>query len=134
MQNPVKKEVIYPEGSLVFVWNADEGILNSIKDSLHKWISPHTYSCKLCELTHGFFNEKKAWRTFLDSHGAPAFFFYRDTFESSGIPGFLTMGFPLVLERRQGQWHILMDSEALQEITNLSGLILTLEQRTKNKG
>lgn len=35
-------------------------------DSAHKIISPATYDCKLCELTHGVFKENELWSRFLD--------------------------------------------------------------------
>lgn len=131
-QRPSDIEKNHPEGSLVFVWNADAGILNAVKDSLHKWISPETYSCRLCELTHGFAKEKKAWRTFLDCVGKPVFFYYRDTFDQTGISGDFPYAFPLVLERNKSQWKKLLGPDQFVEITTLEGLIRALEQNLRS--
>ena len=53
----------------IFIYNADSGLANSALNSLHKVISPATYTCSLCELTFGFVNMKKEWKQFLKSSG-----------------------------------------------------------------
>lgn len=50
---------------LVFVYNADSGLFNTVTDIAHKIISPSTYSCQLCTLTHSYFSVKKDWTDFL---------------------------------------------------------------------
>jgi len=37
---------------LIFVYNADSGLLNAMKDWAHKIVSPETYPCSLCALTY----------------------------------------------------------------------------------
>ncbi|WP_241234677.1 hypothetical protein [Nonlabens ponticola] len=54
-------------GKLIFVYNANSGRINSWLDSAHKIISPSTYQCKLCELTHGAFTEHDEWSRFRES-------------------------------------------------------------------
>jgi hypothetical protein len=129
MHKPKEITKEYPEGSLVFVWNADAGILNAVKDSLHKWISPETYSCKLCQLTHGFRTENLAWRKFLDSNGRPAFFFYRDTFQNSGIVNEVEGRYPAVIERQKDHWRMVLKPEDFDQITSLPELIALLSSR-----
>jgi hypothetical protein len=119
----------HPEGSLVFVWNADSGILNAVKDSLHKWISPETYSCRLCQLTYGFSSEKKAWREFLDSSGRPVFFYYRDTLGAAGISGDLPDSFPIVAGLQNGKWEVLLGAQEMDEVSSLQELIKLLKDR-----
>jgi hypothetical protein len=68
---------------VVFVYNADAGRLNAILDSAHKLISPDTYQCALCEITHGAFGERKAWQEFKKSLALPVVFYHRDEFESA---------------------------------------------------
>jgi len=128
---PILKE--YPEGSLVFVWNANAGMLNAVRDSLHKWISPETYSCRLCELTHGFSSAKKAWKNFLEDFERPAFFYYRDTLQDSGIRLSFTSTYPLVLELHMGQWRALLTAADFEEITTLEELIDTLKTKISDR-
>jgi hypothetical protein len=47
---------------LIFVYNADSGGLNTLFDIAHKVVSPETYSCSLCMLTHGVLSERTAWK------------------------------------------------------------------------
>ncbi len=39
--------------ALVFVYNANSGLLNALLDMGHKVVSPRTYPCSLCALTYG---------------------------------------------------------------------------------
>lgn len=65
---------------IVFVYNAESGFLNFCKDALHKWFSPATYPCKLCDLTYSNVGEKKIWREYYNALPIPCEFLYRDTF------------------------------------------------------
>ena len=53
--------------SLIFVYNADSGIFNSISDTANKIISPSTYRCNLCKITYGIVNEKDEWKSFISN-------------------------------------------------------------------
>ncbi len=66
---------------LIFVYNATSGKLNVLFDIAHKIISPSTYDCSLCALTHGAFAEKKAWAKFRDESSAEMIFLHKDEFE-----------------------------------------------------
>ena len=37
---------------VIFVYNADSGMLNFVVDAAHKLFSPSTYPCNLCALTY----------------------------------------------------------------------------------
>jgi hypothetical protein len=39
---------------LLFVYNADSGLFNSIAEAAHKIVSPQTYRCDLCRITYGW--------------------------------------------------------------------------------
>ena len=67
---------------LVFVYNADSGLFNTMTDIAHKMFSPSTYSCNLCAITHGLFAEKQEWREFIEQLGMPVEFLHRDEFKS----------------------------------------------------
>ena len=45
---------------LIFIYNAQKGRLNSLIDYIHKTVSPGTYSCNLCAITHNF-KKKLKW-------------------------------------------------------------------------
>lgn len=66
--------------SIIFVYDADAGLLNVLVDALHKALSPRTYRCHLCRLTHGTFGMHRAWRAFVDELTYPTLFYHRDEF------------------------------------------------------
>ena len=66
---------------LVFVYNADGGLFNTATDIAHKILSPDTYSCDLCALTHGYFSVRKNWVGFLDTLPLECDFLHRDEFK-----------------------------------------------------
>ncbi len=68
------------QDSLIFVYNADRGLFNTLADIGHKIFSPETYSCSLCALTHGYFQERKSWREFVQTLPLPCHFLHRDEF------------------------------------------------------
>lgn len=45
-----------------FIYNAKNNVASSIFDLAHKIISPETYQCNLCKLTHGAFTESKKFK------------------------------------------------------------------------
>ena len=63
---------------LLFVYNADSGLLSGLKDLLHKNISPHTYACRLCAVTYNNFGMLSDWREFWQDLGKPVEFLHRD--------------------------------------------------------
>lgn len=65
---------------LIFVYNADSGLLSAVRDALHKTISPSTYPCRLCDLTFGAVRTKSAWKEFIDGLGLLVEFLHRDEF------------------------------------------------------
>ncbi len=65
---------------LLFVYNADSGLFNTMADIGHKIFSPETYQCSLCALTHGYFKERGEWRSFIESLDRECVFLHRDEF------------------------------------------------------
>jgi hypothetical protein len=68
------------ETTLIFVYNADSGLLNALNDGILKVLSPSTYDCRLCGLTFGVVSMKTPWRRFIESLDLPVEFLHRDEF------------------------------------------------------
>jgi len=66
--------------TMVFVYNADSGIFNTLTDIAHKIFSPSTYQCQLCALTHSYFSARASWKDFLQKSDYPLEFLHRDQF------------------------------------------------------
>jgi len=65
---------------IIFVYNADSGLFNLLSDMAHKFISPETYDCQLCMLTHGHFGMRDQWHEYLETLNAEIEFLHRDEF------------------------------------------------------
>jgi hypothetical protein len=85
---------------LVFVYNADGGLFNTLTDVAHKILSPETYACNLCALTHTAFGMRREWKEFLDSLDARPEFLHADELRRRyGVTG---LALPAILRRRRG--------------------------------
>ena len=84
--------------TLIFVYNTDSNPISSLIDLGHKILSPETYSCSLCKLTHGPFTEIDAWKAFRTSIGFPMEFLHRDEFEKKYNQRFQ---YPVILKKTQ---------------------------------
>lgn len=114
--------------TLIFVYNADGGWLNALRDMVHKIVSPASYPCSLCALTYGAVTKRPAWRAFLARLGMPTQFLYRDAFQrdldNRDIP------LPVILLLREGYpKEVLISASELDALLDLSALIALLEQR-----
>ncbi len=69
------------EKKLVFVYNADSGIVNIVKDYWHKLLRPSTYQCNLCAQTFSAFGMKRDWKKFINKLDFEAEFLHKDEFE-----------------------------------------------------
>jgi len=66
--------------NLVFVYNADSGLFNTLSDIAHKLLSPNTYQCNLCNLTHSYFSAREEWLVFLKDLDSDIEFLHRDEY------------------------------------------------------
>jgi len=65
---------------LVFVYNADSGMFNTLTDIAHKVFSPQTYECNLCAISHSYLSERGEWKEFIQDLGVDCEFLHRDEF------------------------------------------------------
>ena len=112
---------------LIFVYNADSGLVNTVKDIGHKLFSPQTYDCLLCSLTHGTFRENPEWKRFREKSRSEMLFLHRDEFESSYGRH---MEYPVIL-REQEEIEVAISKDQLAEFTDLNELIAAVAQLEK---
>ena len=65
---------------LLFVYNADGGLLPGLMDAFHKILSPATYACSLCAITYGTTSMRPEWKDFIKSLPVSVEFLHRDEF------------------------------------------------------
>ena len=86
----MEKESQQTRPALVFVYNADSGLLNTLADVAHKIFSPRTYPCNLCALTNSALGMRKGWKRFLEGLGGPLEFLHADELKArygvAGVP------------------------------------------------
>ena len=110
---------------ITFVYNANSGRINTWLDIGHKILSPETYSCNLCSLTHGIFSEKDEWKKYREESEIELEFLHKDEFEKKyGIKDY---SYPIVLKsEKNGSFDILLTTEEVNQLENLEALIKSL--------
>jgi len=104
---------------LLLVYNAKSDILNSAFDFAHKIISPKTYNCNLCKLTHGNFGEKKEWIEFREKSNHDIEFLHIDEFEMT----FPREQYPAVFKLENEVLTTMIDAEELNAMESMQGLV-----------
>ena len=102
---------------LIFVYNADSGILNLLKDAAHKMLKPETYPCSLCALTYGAVSEKRRWWKFRKEDGRSMRFLHKDKFEAEFGKRY---EYPVVLEQYQPvRLSVVLNTQALDNLQDV---------------
>ena len=114
---------------LVFVYNADSGVFNTLTDIAHKLISPSTYQCDLCSITHGVFRERDQWRNFIESLPVEVAFFHRDEFLERYSKDTGQLSFPCVLMEEGGHYSQLIDRNEISQCDSADCLSALVRQR-----
>ncbi len=110
---------------LIFVYNADSGLFNTLTDIAHKLFSPHSYPCTLCALTHSPVAMRGAWKAFIAGLDAECEFLHRDQFRTR-YPT-LEIPLPAVLYENGGDARLCLPADSInqcQEIGALEQLIV----------
>ena len=118
---------------LIFIYNANAGKINGLLDSVHKIVSPSTYECSLCSITHGVFTESKVWAAYRESSKVEMSFLHKDEFlkqyNSKWLPAF---SFPIVLSSGANGLSVFITTEVLNNVVSQEDLINLVEGRLKN--
>jgi hypothetical protein len=110
----------YSEGTLLFVYNADSGLFNTVTDIAHKIFSPQTYQCDLCALTHGYFSVREAWQGFIEALEVPCEFIHRD--QLAAFPQINATQLPAIYRRQDGVWRLCLDPLAIASCGDMAAL------------
>ena len=120
-------ETPLPKDRLIFVYNADSGLVNMLMDWSHKILQPSTYSCQLCSLTYGHTRMHKKWHAFTSDLSFDTLFLHRDEFRQQ-YPRLHDLLLPCILIERKDDDHsiaVLLDAERLNQQRTLDQLIET---------
>ena len=113
----------------LFVYNANSGAWSAVFDTAHKILSPSTYACNLCQLTHGVFGEREAWKEFKKRWPHRLEFYHHDEFEKIHPP---QKRYPVVL-RLDDDNHLseVLDAAEIERLSRLEDLIEMLRKRSE---
>jgi len=105
---------------LVFVYNADSGMFNTLTDIAHKVFSPQTYECNLCAISHSYLNERSEWKEFIQNLGVECEFLHRDEFLKKYNSE--ENSFPVIFELLDGELKLQLSSEEINNCKSMDDL------------
>ena len=121
-----------PDPYLVFVYNADSGFFEALKDGVTKFASPSTYPCRLCALTYGLATMRPRWRRFVEGLGVRVEFLHRDEFRERY--GESEAGYPSAYIDRGGELEPFISSDEMNATETLDDLMETVRERLDERG
>jgi hypothetical protein len=110
--------------TILFVYNADSGLFNTLTDIAHKIFAPETYECNLCAITYGNFAMRAEWKAFLETLEVELEFLHRDEF--SGRYPEVTVTLPAIFLKdgdRLAPWIPAEEINACGSVDDLKALI-----------
>ncbi|MDJ0844031.1 GTPase [Crocosphaera sp.] len=114
---------------IIFVYNANSGLMNTVLDIGHKIISPDTYECNLCNITYGILKENKEWKAFRESSTDELEFLHKDEFEQKYQQ---VRDYPIVLvSNKKDELSELINKEELNKMQSAKELMQKLQQSIK---
>lgn len=114
---------------LLFVYNAKSGLFNKATDFAHKIVSPKTYNCSLCSITHGNFSVHKEWANFISSLNIKVVFLYKNDFEVS-FPDEST-SYPVVYLKDGNKLDKFLSTSEIVKQKQLTDLIQIIKNKLK---
>ena len=109
---------------LIFVYNAKKGSFNEAIDFAHKILSPSTYACELCLLTHNYFVKRREWKEFEERIKMEMLFYHFHDFESIFK---MKYEYPVILINYENRMEILFDKEQISQMKDVSDLISEID-------
>lgn len=111
----------------IFVYNADSGMFNAMKDWVHKMISPETYPCSLCALTYDNLGMRRPWKEFVEELGYEVEFLHRDELAEQYKVRDLSL--PATFIQENGQLKLWIKAETMDACESLDELKFLVTQK-----
>ena len=116
--------------TILFIYNANEGLFSAMADAAHKLVSPATYPCSLCAITYGAVSMRGEWKAYLKRLPHETRFYHREDFARDWPGEAVTL--PAILEvTHGGRLSTLIPKEDLDKVQSVAQLITMLEDRLK---
>jgi hypothetical protein len=106
--------------TLIFVYNAHSGLFNTLTDMAHKILSPQTYPCNLCALTHTNTGMRQEWKQFVESLDSAVEFLHAD--ELKGKYGMEGISLPVIFRKEDNDVRVWIDASAINSCRTMDEL------------
>lgn len=117
---------------LVFIYLAESGLLNKLKDAVHKTFSPKTYPCNLCDITYSPVAMRKQWKRYVANLPIEVEFSYTDLIEKE-FPG-AKLEYPSACLRHNGMLETVISAGQMNQSNSIDDLIALVNQALAEKG
>ncbi|MBI5714914.1 MAG: hypothetical protein HZC38_16060 [Chloroflexi bacterium] len=105
---------------LLFVYNANSGLIAMLSDITHRLVSPQTYPCQLCALTYALNGMSHDWKVFIASLDRRVTFLHRD--ELQKLYGIADVPLPAVFKVNDSQLQLWIKAEHINRCQTLDDL------------
>lgn len=112
--------------ALVFVYNTNGGVLNSVVDLFRGLFAPKSYPCNLCRLTYAGLGMNKRWWEHLKGLGLPLVFLHRNELKKKY--GISNADLPAVFKPAGDRLTLLIDADEINRCKDLDSLIRLLDR------
>ncbi|MGH1388014.1 GTPase [Kordia sp.] len=114
---------------IIFIYNAKSGKLNGLLDIAHKLVSPKTYQCKLCAITHDTFSENILWKEFRENTSLSLEFLHNDEFEKQYQ--YAEAKYPVIFLKEAQKLTEWISKSEIEKIETTEELIHLIESKAK---
>jgi hypothetical protein len=106
--------------SLIFVYQGESGLFNTLSHVAHKIFSPQTYPCNLCNLINSPLGMRSEWKQFLSSLNMPFEFLHED--EYTNLYKTTVKSAPVVLSKLGESIDVLVSTEVINQCKTIDEL------------
>lgn len=106
--------------NLIFVYQGESGLFNTLSHVAHKIFSPQTYPCNLCNLINSPLGMRSEWKQFLSSLNMPFEFLHED--EYTNLYKTIVKSVPVVLTKLEESIDVLVSTEVINQCKTIDEL------------
>ena len=103
---------------IIFVYNANSGVVSVVKDFWKKILRPSSYECNLCMQTFSTFGMKKGWKNFIQNLDIETEFLHRNDFEKRYE--ILDAKFPSAYIQSNGNLTLFISEDEMNSVKSLN--------------
>ena len=118
------------ERKLIFIYNADSGVISLVKDFWKKILRLSSYECNLCMQTFGAFSMKKDWKSFINNLNIDTEFLHRDEFEKKYYIN--NAKYPSAYIYEDGNLSLLISDEEMNSVKDLDEMEVLILTKVNN--